>query len=201
MDNNREDLRTVIAGNITELRKNAGFTQVAFAEKLNYSDKAVSKWERGESIPDVVVLKEIADIFGVTVDYLLKSEHTVEEIESVKPIKKRNRLFISMGSIGSVWLFATFIFMVLSYLPFNIPNKWLVFVFTIPVTALLILIFNAIWGKKSLTWFTVSLLEWSILVATYVSLITLINLNTWLIFIVGVPMQLVTLFFCSIRKK
>lgn len=201
MDNNREDLRTVIAGNITELRKNAGLTQVSFAERLNYSDKAVSKWERGESIPDVVVLKEIADIFGVTVDYLLKSEHTTDEIESVKPIKKRNRLFISMGSIGSVWLFATFIFMVLSYLPINIPNKWLVFVFTVPVTALLILVFNAIWGKKSLTWLTVSLLEWSILVAIYISLITLVHLNTWLIFIVGVPMQLVTLFFCGIRKK
>lgn len=67
-----EDLKAVIAKNITELRKENKLTQLELAEKLNYSDKSVSKWERGESIPDVIVLKELADLFGVSVDYMLK---------------------------------------------------------------------------------------------------------------------------------
>ena len=67
-----EELKTVIAKNISELRRSAMMTQLDLAERLNYSDKAVSKWERAESVPDISVLKAIADIFGVSVDYLLR---------------------------------------------------------------------------------------------------------------------------------
>ena len=70
-----EDPKEIIARNIVDLRRKNGMTQLELAEKLNYTDKAVSKWERGESIPDVAVLKTIADLFGVTVDYLLTAEH------------------------------------------------------------------------------------------------------------------------------
>ena len=69
------DLKPVIAQNITALRQSHKMTQIELAEKLNYSDKAVSKWERGESIPDVIVLKTIADLFGVSLDYLLEEDH------------------------------------------------------------------------------------------------------------------------------
>lgn len=73
-----EDLKRIIADNIAELRKAVPLTQAELAEKLNYSDKAVSKWERGESIPDVIVLKQIAGIFGVSVDYLLEEVHPLK---------------------------------------------------------------------------------------------------------------------------
>jgi transcriptional regulator with XRE-family HTH domain len=73
-----EDYKRIIANNITELRKAVPLTQAELAEKLNYSDKAVSKWERGESIPDVIVLKQIAELFGVTVDYLLEDVHPLK---------------------------------------------------------------------------------------------------------------------------
>ena len=72
------DLKRIIANNITNLRKSKNLTQLEFAKELNYSDKAISKWERAESIPDVVVLKQIADFFGVTIDYLL-NEHLADE--------------------------------------------------------------------------------------------------------------------------
>ena len=60
-----QDIKPIIAKNITILRQNAKMTQSELAEKLNYSDKAISKWERGESIPDITVLKALADLFGV----------------------------------------------------------------------------------------------------------------------------------------
>ena len=60
-----EDLREIIAKNIADLRREQNLTQAELAARLNYSDKAVSKWERGESMPDITVLKEIADLFSV----------------------------------------------------------------------------------------------------------------------------------------
>ena len=77
------DLREIVAKNICELRREANMTQLMLAEKLNYSDKAVSKWERGESVPDVFMLKTIADLFGVTVDYLLTDDHREAKKRSV----------------------------------------------------------------------------------------------------------------------
>ena len=66
-----ENIKQIVAKNIADLRRASGLTQMEFAEKLNYSDKAVSKWERGDSLPDVAVLKQIADLFQVTLDYLV----------------------------------------------------------------------------------------------------------------------------------
>lgn len=70
-----QDLKPIIAKNITRLRTDNEMTQARLQQKLNYSDKAVSKWERGESVPDIAVLNEIAVLFGVTVDYLISEEH------------------------------------------------------------------------------------------------------------------------------
>ena len=72
------DLKVIISKNLIMLRKGKKLTQIEFANELNYSDKAISKWERAESIPDIVVLKQISDVFGVSVDYLL-NEHTQKE--------------------------------------------------------------------------------------------------------------------------
>ena len=52
----QEQLKQTVANNIAQLRKSKGLTQLELAERLNYSDKAVSKWERGEGLPDVLVL-------------------------------------------------------------------------------------------------------------------------------------------------
>ena len=72
--NNEQNVRSIIASNLTKYRKNLGLTQLELAEKLNYSDKTLSKWERGESIPDIVTLKQLASIFGVSVDVLISKK-------------------------------------------------------------------------------------------------------------------------------
>ena len=66
-----DDVRGALAANLAELRKEENLTQAEFAAQFNYSDKAVSKWERGDSLPDVVMLKTIADLYGLRVDDLL----------------------------------------------------------------------------------------------------------------------------------
>ena len=84
-----EELNKIIANNLVKSRKNAKLTQLELAEKLMYSDKNVSKWERGDSVPDVVILKQLADIYGITVN----AKGTMTNIEAM--IDWTNRLCLS----------------------------------------------------------------------------------------------------------
>ena len=58
-----ERIKSNIAKNLTAYRKRCNLTQSQLAEKINYSDKAVSKWERGEGVPDTLVLLKMCEIF------------------------------------------------------------------------------------------------------------------------------------------
>lgn len=82
------DIKSNVAKNITELRILNNMTQMELAEKLNYSDKTISKWERGDSSPDISVLVELADLFGVTLDYLVRSENIEEAVTEHKAKEK-----------------------------------------------------------------------------------------------------------------
>ena len=108
---NMKDIKAIIAKNITELRTQAEMTQTDLAEKLQYSDKAVSKWERGESLPDISVLLEIAEIFEVSLDYLVKEDHPKKK-KKKKPIY--NNPVIAGISMVAVWLFALLSFVVMA---------------------------------------------------------------------------------------
>lgn len=184
------ELKSVVAMNITLLRKGRNWTQTELAEKLNYSDKAVSKWERGESIPDVTVLKRIADLFGVTVDYLLEAEHKVKIIPVPKQ-KKRNRLIIALLSASSVFLIATVLFVFSGILPAAlIEPAWMIYIYALPVALIVLLVFNSIWGKRAVNIAIITLLVWSALLAVYLSFRAD---NIWLIFVIGVPAQVIIL--------
>ncbi len=64
------------------LRKNKGFTQEEFAEKINISRQAVAKWEAGQSYPDITNLIQISNILNVTIDYLVKEQEC-----AINPVK------------------------------------------------------------------------------------------------------------------
>lgn len=196
------ELKTIIAENITELRRKNGMTQAELAEKLSYSDKAVSKWERGESVPDVSVLKSVAEIFSVTVDYLLQSEHEEPEQSKRKTGKRRlrNRMLITGISILLVWFIATF-----AYANITIAGlkgyEWLAFVFAVPVSMIVWLVFNSIWFDNHRNFLIISLLMWSCLATAFVLSISIFSFNIWEIFLIGVPAQIIILMWSGIRIK
>ncbi len=187
------ELKNIIAKNISELRKASGLTQLALAEKLNYSDKAVSKWESGASIPDVIVLKEIADLFGVTVDSLL-SENC--KAEKVSPRKTRIHVIITLLSVMLVWLIGTLVFVSLG-ISGILKNAWLAFVWPVPVSFIVVLIFNSIWGKRRLNYLVISFLMWTLLAAIYLSAL---KYNPWLLFVMGVPGQIIICLWSGMKK-
>ena len=193
------DLKRIIANNITNLRKSKNLTQLEFAKELNYSDKAISKWERAESIPDVVVLKQIADFFGVTIDYLL-NEHLENEklivIENKIKSSSLNKVSLSLLSACPIWIISTIVFSLVSI--FKGVYVWYVFYISVPLTILMFLIFNSLWGNKRNNYIIVSFFVWSILACIY---LCLIKFNLWQLFILGIPAQLAIILWSSLKFK
>ena len=200
-----EDLKLIISQNIVSLRKASGMTQIELAEKLNYSDKAVSKWERGESIPDVAVLKAIADLFSVTVDYLIQEEHAVvkeKEEPSPEALKKKRRqhAVITSMSVLLVWVIATLVFVILDL---SLSGGWghlLTFAYAAPASAIVWLVFNSIWHNRRLNYVIISLIVWSLLAAIHLSAIVG-GVNIWQLFLLGIPGQLIIILWSIIGKK
>ena len=165
-----KDIKSIVAKNITELRISNKMTQFELAEKLNYSDKAVSKWERAESLPDLSVLAEIADLFGVTLDYLVKPEHkNGEKILTSKKVLKYSRTIITMVSILCVWFVALLGFVLVTLIFPNCKNEWLSFIYAIPATAIVWLVLNSVWFDKRWNYLIISILMWSSLVSIQVT--------------------------------
>ena len=192
-----ENLKTVIAKNIVLLRTGEHLTQAELAEKLNYSDKAVSKWERGESLPDITVIKAIADLFGVTVDWLLRENGERPAPENNR--KKSNRKMITLLAVCAVWFVAVVLFSIL--LMCGVGVQWLIFVAGVPATLIVLLVFNCIWGKRTLTMLIVSLLVWTLIAFIYLLLLTVFYNNFWPIFLIGIPAQAAVVFWYWIVRN
>lgn len=195
------DLKPIIAKNIQDLRVSAGMTQIELAEKLSYTDKAVSKWERGESVPDISVLLRIAELFTVTVDYLVH-EHT-----EARPVKEfghdriRNRGLITGISVALVWLIATLAFVSTDIASVDFSYRWIAFLWAVPVSAIVWLVFNAIWFNKAINFLIISLLVWSLLAAVYITLLLAGADNRWILFVLGIPAQIIILMWSGIKMR
>lgn len=197
------DLRDVIAKNIADLRNQKKITQFKLAQALNYSDKAVSKWERGESIPDVVVLKSIADYFGVTVDYLLCADHSNEQARTREFTRRqrRNRLIITSLSTALVWFIATLLFVILNIAAPGLTFRtWWLYIYAIPVSSIVILVFNSIWGRRKLNYLIISVLVWSLLLSVHLSFVGVVPL-IWLVFILGIPAEVIIFFWSGLSMR
>lgn len=189
------ELKNIIAQNITELRKREKLTQAEFAERLNYTDKAISKWERGESIPSVEVLKQIADMFGVKVDYLLEEGSFEEKKDLINPkVSNSNKITITALAVTIVWFIATLIYV---YAQINLNKSlWVIFVWAVPFSSIVLGIFNYKWGKRKYFLVTNSLFIWSLLTGFF---LTFLTYRIWLIFIVGIPVQILIILWQGLK--
>ncbi len=207
---NDEKLKATLGSNIASQRKQHGLTQAGLAEKLNYSDKAVSKWERGESMPDVLTLMQISELFGVSVDELLSDPNTlpentgavVEKMEkAVEKTLKRKADKLSILGLSSllVWFVALLIFVVVSSL--GIEKSWVAFFYAIPANAVVMLSLLSAWHDFRWNKTLISVIMWGALMSVHVSLLLFVDVNIWKLFLLGVPGQLaVFLWFRMFRK-
>ena len=193
MENTETDTLAVTIGkNIMRLRRIANMTQMELAEKLNYSDKSVSKWEQGNGVPDVRILVQIADLFQVTVDDLVR-EHKEKEIVP-KSTRNLRRLIIIFCSVGLCWLVAVAAFVFIGIADPTLKHVWLSFLYAVPASAIVVLVFSCIWQYKVVRVISVSVLVWTLIAAIYCTAYVF-GYNIWLLFLLGVPLQVLALFF------
>ncbi len=199
MDDEQE--KQQIGANIAAYRRKAGLTQAGLAEKLNYSDKAVSKWERGESIPDVLTLMQLAEQFGIPVNELLQDPNALPEnpgtLEkamtqvSEKALKRKaNKNVILALSTTLVWFVALLVFVITSSIPVLEPYSCLLFFYAVPANAIVLLSLRSAWHDFRWNKMLISMIVWGSLLSIYVSLMVFFHLNIWKIFLLGIPGQI-----------
>lgn len=191
-----ELLAVAVAENIATLRAAHKMTQLELGEALNYSDKAISKWERGEAVPDAYVLSDMAALFDVSVDWIL-TKHEKDEA----PPRKADRVAHIRRSITSlsffgVWTLATIVFVTLAIVDIF---EWKVFIYTIPISLIVLIVFNALWGGRRRCFLLVSLLIASLLLTLYV---IFLERNFWMLFILAAPAEICVLItYYLVEKK
>ncbi|MGN1451891.1 MAG: helix-turn-helix domain-containing protein [Eubacteriales bacterium] len=199
---NEEELRKIIARNLAFYRKEKGLTQAELAEMINYSDKSVSKWERGDGLPDVYVLTVIAGLFNITVNDLLSPEEPRPPKEKKRILSRRTSVLIPLLASGLSWFIGTIVYFVLRLLSDEIGRLWLVFIYTAAVSDIVLVVFSHLWWSKTLSCTFVSILIW--LAATCVYLTMQLE-SVWLIFIVAAVLQVLALlwyvYLAGRRKK
>ena len=130
MENNREEWRETLAKNLAEGRKNKGLTQTELGEKMNYSDKSVSKWERGEGVPDVGVLIKLGELYGKTPDELLGIKPETKSPEK-NPLIRHAAVLLTMAAIVMISALAAYI-LIRAVFP-AAQGAWLAFIVALPV--------------------------------------------------------------------
>ena len=194
---NNEELKSRVGANIARLRKDRGLTQAELAERINYSDKAVSKWERAESLPDVLTLISLAEHLGTDLNTLTglpaapapdSIPEPVPEIpaEPQKPAKKRytaDKTVIQKLSSILVWVVALFLYMVLD--AFGVKNLWLLFVFAVPANAIVLLSLRSAWKLYGINRLLISVILWGSLLTVYLLLLVVAKVNVWRILPMG----------------
>lgn len=209
-----EKLKKQIGINIAAYRKRGGMTQAGLAEKLNYSDKAVSKWERGESIPDVLTLAQLAKLFEIPVDDLLKDPNQLPEqqgrLEKVmgkaveKTLKRKadKRIILNLSSL-LVWSVALLLYVILSFFEFD--HIWIAFVYAVPADAIVRLSLLSAWKDFRWNRLFVSMIMWGCLLSAFATVLAFAGKELldplWRIFLLGIPGQAAILLWFKMFRK
>ncbi|MBQ7870662.1 MAG: helix-turn-helix domain-containing protein [Oscillospiraceae bacterium] len=162
MQQNDELLRQRIAENIAFYRKRSGDTQAELAAKLNYSDKSVSKWERGDGTPDIFILNRIADLYHIQVQDLLR--------EKKVPKEGRRHLLITLLAVGLVWLVATVLFSLAFTFRVLTDHAWLVFIYATAVSGIVCEVFSALWWNRLAQLVSCTFINWGVGLSLVLSL-------------------------------
>lgn len=198
-ENNQQEL---LAKNLAYYRKASGLTQLELAEKFNYSDKSVSKWERGEGFPDVFVLKSLADFYGISVDdfYLEEKKQIVSQNHSLT-----KQIYIKLLSVGIGWTVTLIAFFLLNtLLPSDAKfQTWLNFIYGGLITGIILLVWDFIYHHRLLRVIDTSIVIWMGALTLYLTLLVILGPkhNYPLIFVVGVPLEILEIIWFLFRRN
>lgn len=193
-----ENITIIIGENIAALRKANNLTQQQLADKINYSNKAVSRWEKGECLPNIETLASLCEFFGVEFEYLIRRHEEAAKIKKSKP--NPNKIAIACLAFVTVFTIATVLFVYVKLV--HSINYWQAFIWGVPASALILIELCRRWsfGKVARSiLYTVFL--WSSITAVFLTVLDPESL--WPIYLVGIPLQviIVLLFLLSKSEK
>lgn len=190
-------LNEIVSNNLVTLRKQNHLTQAELASKLNYSDKTISKWETGETLPDIEVLHNITEIYNVSLDFLVTA-HTEEDFVILnKEISnvRGNKIVISLLSVSVIWIIITILYVYKNIL--NDVNEWTLFIWGLPISCIILLVFNSIWGKRRFNYLILSVFTWTLITSFFLQFL---EKSIWPLFLIGIPFQIVIILWSQLRK-
>lgn len=194
-----KDIKQIIAKNLANLRKNKKITQTELAEQFGYSDKAISKWENGDTLPDIQTLYQLCEFYNVTLDFLVSEQSFDEKIKYINHLNKRviiNNSLIELLYCSFVWILAVIIYVYLY--TFSEINYWQIFIWALPATTILMLLFTKVWKQKLYTFIVRSLFFWTLVTACYIQFI---EYNIWPLFFLMIPIQVALILTIAINDK
>ena len=191
----QENFNAIVSKNLIAYRKLNNLTQLDLAEKLNYSDKAISKWERGECLPDAYTLYQIATIYGISVNDLFACENTLKQTATTKKVKP---FFITLLSSCLVWLVATVLFVLLKMLFPATQNLWFTFIVALPVNFIVIIVFSSIHHFKLGQFISITGVIWTTILTLDLFLKQVAN-QTALLYYIGIPLQIAVIFWFALK--
>lgn len=202
-----DDINLIIGKNLLFLRKQAKLTQLELAEKFNYSDKSISKWESGDSMPSIEILNQLANFYGVTLDYLVSEEHEekseIKEQDKAKKQKEHKpkmfptKIVVTLLAVCAVWVIATSVFVCLKL--FAKVSYPICFLWALPASFIVAVVFNSIWGHYRYLFPILSALLWTLIVCIHVQVLPISNI--WPIYILGAPLQIAIILWGALVKK
>ena len=190
------DVKQTITDNLIALRKSRNLTQQDVASYLNYTDKAVSRWETGESLPDISVLQKLAEFYGVDFEYLIKAHD-----EPVKPEKPAaNHIKVAVFLLFAVCCFTLATIAYVYSIVIDNRYYWVAFIWALPASFLIGFILSNRWWNRILTASFLSATVWTLILGVYLQLIYWNITDVWALFLLGVPIQLIIVLLLYIRK-
>ena len=196
-----DNMKETIAKNLIIYRTKAKLSQLELAQKINYSDKSISKWERGLGVPDCFVLKQLADLYNIKVDdFFVENENSKNVNVDFTKSKQKKHILITLLSCGLVWLVATFVFVALSWLKIN--GAWLSFITAIPVTSIVLIVFSRMWWPYFYVGIFTTVLSWSLALTLD---LMIPSPKSYLLYFICIPMQVLiimwVILYYIIKKK
>ncbi len=213
-----ENLPQIVGKNLATLRKARGLTQQELAKEIHYSDKSISKWELGYSLPSVDILKDFAKFYNVSLDYLTE-EQTAENLQKAAKMEegeaKRqriNKLIVIAMTVTIAILICISVFFSEYFTPFtdSIPTAeervglWIIFVWMVPSTTLIVAIeAHFFFHIRNLTITLLSVFVWTLLLSFCIQFGYYNDRPEpiWYIMVIGIPTQIILILFGRLKKK
>lgn len=195
-----ENLNKVVSNNLIKFRTLAGLTQTQLAKKIHYSNKSVSKWEMGDNLPDLAVLVKLSEIYNIEIGEFLNENTENQQLIVPRGYLRKRHILISLLSAFMVWFIGAIVFFILHMIDSTAPIAVFAFIYSLPVSAVVLLFFSGLWGNNLTNLLSSSASLWAVLLAIC---LTVNSAKFWNICFVGLLFQIffVVWFIIKLRAK